>query len=725
MNFAAFSGPAASRRPSSRCARDSKRPRTILLLVQAILVGGSAEDAVLVANQVLELAPERVDVMRLRIAARVKARQNEEVLTDVERLLELKPGDPDALISRLVALLGLDRADEAEQTLAEVSEVLKDLEGGYEWEPRVCGGTATFLKEKGDPEAAEALWNECLEQFPAEEMIVFSGVEFFSGISKPGRASEILRRAYETQPTHLPFVEAFANRLGLAGQTEEAERILLAATDDGLNDRRAWFTLADYYEQREEPARAAEAMRNGLALMGEAPPFVVAEYVDLLIRAGDYDEAEELLPSFEADPIISNMLRGRLLLVRGKAAEALEALEEGLRLWPDNSVARWLVAQAHEQMGDYDRAVTEYAEAMRSDRSNRDALFSLLRLLEALGRDEEAVVVLQRYAPEKSSDPESLVQIIRIAGKAGKQGLLDQAVRRLREVPGYRGRLVAELAAVKASRAGPAAGIEYIQNSKLDLTRSTNGAALRALVEYLVAEGKHSEALRVADAALAAKPADPLFHELRAHALRAAGEAGLAREAFERALALEPKRAFALAGSAKLAAESGERAAAIAFYDRAARADPEDSRYAWEAIQLVAASGDDAEVERRLEALLLRDATHAEALVLRAQQLQTGDPERALSLARRAVRVRGGPDALEWLGRIQLERGNSEQAVEVFRRSVALRPNRPSAHYWLGRALAAAGDVEGARSELSAALEADSFPEREDAQAQLARLNGD
>ena len=61
----------------------------------------------------------------------------------------------------------------------------------------------------------------------------------------------------------------------------------------------------------------------------------------------------------------------------------------------------------------------------------------------------------------------------------------------------------------------------------------------------------------------------------------------------------------------------------------------------------------------------------------------------------------------------------------MFRRSVALQPDSPSAHYWLGVALAATGDVEGARSELSTALETDSFPEREDAEEQLARFKTD
>jgi uncharacterized protein HemY len=107
---------------------------------------------------------------------------------------------------------------------------------------------------------------------------------------------------------------------------------------------------------------------------------------------------------------------------------------------------------------------------------------------------------------------------------------------------------------------------------------------------------------------------------------------------------------------------------------------------------------------------------------LLAQRLREREPERALGLARRAVRLRGGPDALDLLGRLLLERGDAERAADAFRRSLALRSGRPSTHYWLGVALAARGDVEAARAELSAALAAGEFPERQDAHAQLAAL---
>jgi tetratricopeptide (TPR) repeat protein len=281
----------------------------------------------------------------------------------------------------------------------------------------------------------------------------------------------------------------------------------------------------------------------------------------------------------------------------------------------------------------------------------------------------------------------------------------------------------AEIAAIRAARGGLASGVEAIRAAQLDLTRPGNEPALRALVGYLVAEGKAGEALEAAQAALAANPDQAAFHELRGRALRAAGDPAGAREALARSLELEPERAGALVELAALSAEQGDRDTAIALYDRAARAKPDEADAAWAAIQLLAASGDGTEIEPRLEALLARHGTHAAAANLLAQRLAERDPERAFAMARRAVRFRGGPDALATLGRMQLERGEAERAASTLGRSVELRPDSPSTRYWLGRALAAAGDTDGARRALSEALVAEAFPEKEAAQRELARLN--
>ena len=712
--------------PLRKAAQDPDRAiEDGLLLSRALLAGGSAADAVEQLLEVLALAPDRADVARRLLDARLTARQNEEALEAAALVLALAPDDPDGLVGRLVAFLALDRAEEAEQALAAFGAAVEDLPDESPWHPRFCAGTALFTKEKGEVEAAGAVWEDCLEKYPGEDIVVASAIEYFAERGNHARTMEILRSAHEAKPTHLPFIEGLANHLGAAGQSEEAERLLRnAAIRDGGKDPNAWLLLARYHERHEETAKAKEALAQGMRLMGEAPVTLVAAYVDLLIRAGDYDEAEELIPHFEPSPVMRDMLRGRLLLARGQPAEALEVLEEGLRLWPDHSVGRWLAGTAAEQLGDFERALQEYGEAIRNDRGNRDAVFSLLRLIEALDIDQEALATLNRYRGQNPNDPEMLVQTIRFAHRAGAQQMMEQALQRLHALPGGRSLVAVEVAAIQASRGGPAAGAEAIRAARLDLTHPRSGPALGPLVEYLVAAGRSAEALETTQAALAAHPEEPLFHELSGRALRGAGEPETARRAFERALELEPERAPALAQLAALTSEQGDREAAIALYDRAALADPEDASYAWEAIQLVSSSDDAADLERRLEALLLRHPTHAAAAELLARRLREREPERAFALARRSVLLRGGPDALDTLGRIQLARGDAEGAARNLGASLRLRPDSPSTQYWLSRALAATDDEEGARRALEASLAHGAFPEREAAQAELARLEG-
>jgi predicted Zn-dependent protease len=138
----------------------------------------------------------------------------------------------------------------------------------------------------------------------------------------------------------------------------------------------------------------------------------------------------------------------------------------------------------------------------------------------------------------------------------------------------------------------------------------------------------------------------------------------------------------------------------------------------------VSASDHGADLDRRLEAMMVRHGTHAAAAELLARRLRAREPERAFDLARRAVRLHGGPDALDTLGRIQLARGDAESAVRKLGASVELRPNSPSTQYWLSRALATTEDEDGARLALVASLAQGAFPEREAAQAELARLDG-
>jgi tetratricopeptide (TPR) repeat protein len=281
--------------------------------------------------------------------------------------------------------------------------------------------------------------------------------------------------------------------------------------------------------------------------------------------------------------------------------------------------------------------------------------------------------------------------------------------------------------ALFAADKGPEIALEAVNRSPLDLADPAHAAALGALLEQLAALGEHGKAEARIASALEAHPDEAVFHALRAHSLRAAGQPpARVREAFERAVALDPEHAPALAGLAEISAEAGEREAALALYDRAAAADPADPGPAHAAIQLLAPSREPDEAQRRLEEILRQHPLHAGAAndLARILAARGRDLDRALELARRAVRFQGSHEALETLGWIHLLRGEPERAVEALTRALTLRPEAAMARYRLGLALAAQGDGPGARKAFTEVLATGALPEPEAEQvrAELARL---
>ena len=185
-----------------------------------------------------------------------------------------------------------------------------------------------------------------------------------------------------------------------------------------------------------------------------------------------------------------------------------------------------------------------------------------------------------------------------------------------------------------------------------------NAEALAVLVHNLSLLGRHAEAIRRVDAAVAAHPDFAGFHELLGHALLAAGkEPSEVRAAFARAQELEPERVSALVALAALAARAGDLDEALALYDRAAALAPDDPAPAWAAIELLMQSTRDANVEQRAERLLDAHGYHAGAAELLARRLvaRDADLDRALELAQRAVRFGGGPEAIATLEQIERE----------------------------------------------------------------------
>ncbi len=697
-----------------------------LLLTRALLRGRNQQDAITAVDRVLQIAPRNLAALDLRIEALVSADRYEEVLSDIERLLELDPENLRVLIPRALALLGLERIDEAGEALEAANRKLatteRDVSAAMRARLCITGGLFTF--EKGDPESAESRYAQCLEEFPTEPLAVQEGARFYDRIGQRERATEIIRSAYDQFPND--FRAMLAGRMHALGEIDEKQRLLLEAAEEDFSPG-AWFTLADHYVDRETYPAAIKAFERALERARNPPPMLVFAYADTLVQAGDYTRARQAVEKLDV-PVLRDLIEGRVLLAQGDARGALQALESGIRFWPDNPTARLLAGQAAERVGDFERAIVHYRGSMRGGPGRTEAGALLAELYAAQGARRLALDIVRRYLRGRPRDPEAHLLAVRVAWRLGQHALRRDSLTRLSALPGQAPVAVAEEATMVAAESGPAAAVGFMERAPLDFTHPVAAPALRVLLEQLGALGAHEKAQARVAAAIEVHPKQPVFHALQARALRAAGAPPeQVREAFERALELDPEHAPALAGLAGLAAEGGERERALTLYDRAAKAAPEDPTPAYAAIQRLLAQGRSDEAQRRLVELLERHPRHAGAAVDLAQLLvrRGGDLDRALALAKRAALFGPGPDSYEVLGWVQLERGEHEAAVEALGRALGLQPEAAGARYRLGLALEAMGDEQGASEAYHAVLEAGpGLPEAQRAQARerLARL---
>ncbi len=198
-------------------------------------------------------------------------------------------------------------------------------------------------------------------------------------------------------------------------------------------------------------------------------------------------------------------------------------------------------------------------------------------------------------------------------------------------------------------------------------------------------------------------------------------EPELARQHFERAVALGGPRAAALAGLGKAAAALGEHQAALEHFEAALAEQPEASALHYplaityrelgridDARRHLAERGDvEAPFPDPLAQSLLRLATGAGVhLMYGNRALRQGNLEAAIKRFRQAVEAnpRSAP-AQQSLGGALGRQGDAEGAVRHYSASLALEPENPALHYNLGTVLVGQGEDRRAIRHFRAALE--------------------
>jgi len=683
------------------------------------------EEAIRAATSVLEIDPERMIALLIRAQAHVGAMQLEEAWEDTQRLVELYPDEYRVRALEATILSDLGRLDEAEAAAYRLKE-MSAASGDPEIAHRGCLAPAYFVEEKRkDREKAEELFEDCLEKFPTDSFVVGQAMNFFDRIGKRERSTQLIRESVEAAPEALSLRSNLANRLSADGDLEGAEETLVEAVDS-FGSAAAWNLLAGFYRRTQNPEKALEALEKVIELSGGGNDMLRFTQADILIDIGELDRANEVADSLD-EPTYARLIQGRIQLERGDAKGALEAFDAGIRHWPNNAGARYLAGLAARDLGDFDRAVSEFREAVRADRAATEAPLVLASIHFARGEYALAVTFANTYlkSPTRSQKEFAYILGVRALTKRGDYDRARKAVEALEAVAEKPQTAVIQRAAIDQAEFGDEAALVTIEKSGLDLVDLENSDLLKIWSEYSIDSGHDAGVLAKARAGVKHHPDSSVHHEFLANVLARLERSDEAIVSYHRALELEPENAAAIAGIATIAAKGGDLAQGVGGFDRAAELVPDEKSYAYSAAQLSLMAGDKAGAERRLREIVRGDPGHAGARNDLAWMLaERGDDlDLALSLAEDARRIDASSDILDTLGYVHLKRGESAAAVAALELAVESGGDSPSIRYRLATALDQAGDAERAREMLQIALDTGSFPEADAARRDLARLS--
>ena len=487
----------------------------------------------------------------------------------------------------------------------------------------------------------------CLDRYPESEEIIGQALEYYDEEQQFDRSIEILEKAMEENPEVSDYRVGLVLRLDASGRVEEAKALMVEATesDNPAEAAAAFFDLAGYRLSAEDFEGAIEAYEEAFEIAPGFSSTRLFSFADALIVAGRLDRALEVADQMEVRPH-RELVQGRVAYEREDYTDALDHFSEGLLLWPDNAVARYLAAKAAFQLGDVDRAIEEYPYAVRLDAEATDARIELARLYMADGDLNVALQVI-RHGGETPDVQSALLDLEIVTRLARRSVSMPRHLFKFNQIPGFTQQSAKNMAKVIREENSPEESVAFIEGLSLDLMAPKNGPILLELIRGLIQSGRLSDASELADEAVRMNPALPNSHVALGLVLESSSDPKAnPKAAFDRASELNPASAAALSGRARISHAEGKNNEATELYRLAAQSDPFSTDALWSVVEILRSTSQSPELESTLEEILERDPYDgAAAFLLAKSRLQQGENEEALWLAQRSVRFAATPES--------------------------------------------------------------------------------
>jgi tetratricopeptide (TPR) repeat protein len=285
---------------------------------------------------------ERIEEhMNLGIAF-VKIGMLNEALREFNRILELKPKDPESLFYKGIISFKMAELEEAENSFQESLKTVKRTS--------TLNNIYLINELKGNNETALDYLSKALKREKDNEKLLLNKAIIFLKMKKDEEASDILN-SIKTKTAYTIFYHAYilAGKGKAKGALKTLEEGLSLAPEFG----EYFFNLGKLYEAFDEEKKSTEMYQQGLKSDPECVILSKA-LIDYYYRNKLFDICEVRI-----DTLISTGIRdwdlffkkGNILFQRGNTKEALKLWEKALELNPDNKLIKRTIelAKGHEE----------------------------------------------------------------------------------------------------------------------------------------------------------------------------------------------------------------------------------------------------------------------------------------------------------------------------------------------------------------------------------------
>ena len=578
----------------------------------------------------------------------------------------------------------------ATNQIAETRQRLQKLSQAGQTAPlEVALGALSF--RQGDLQAAEFFFKNALKLDPKSSDAYSALGNWYMTQKDLKQADQAFKTAADLAPPRSGKALQYAQFKIMTGDAAAGKQLLEAIVKKTPDYLPAWIALAQFDAADKKYADAVTLLGN--------------------VLSRDPQNLEGVL------------LKGRLELQQGQAAQAITDFEGLARVFPKVPLVYFQLATAYLANNDTDKAIGNLNQALTLNPKYADAILTLAQIQIRTGNVAPAIASLKPLAQQQ---PPIVPAQLLLAEAYRDQGNLDGAVQIYRAVEKANPQnaqiplLLGTTLLQQKDNAG--ARTEFDQALKL---APDYFPALEQLVNLDLMEKQYAAAQQRVQQQIAQNTNAVALQLLLANVLVARGDTNGAESALSKAIELQPDAQQAYLMLAQLHTAANQNQKAIANLQAALAKDPKNGGALLLMGMTYNAEKDYKDARDAYEKLLALAPNNGVALnnlaVLYAENL--GDLDKGYQLAQEARNLApADPAVADTLGWIQYQKGQYSSALSLLRESAAKLYAVAEVQYHLGITCYMMGDEAAAKTAFQRALQLGDFPEKNDCNQCMAVL---